>query len=78
MSIIEASHFSAGTAYVAANRYQMDDMRPYIYKTTDYGATWKLITSGIARTSSCGWRARILESGTSVCRHRTRSVGELR
>ena len=37
MSIIEASHFSAGTAYVAANRYQMDDMRPYIYKTTDYG-----------------------------------------
>jgi photosystem II stability/assembly factor-like uncharacterized protein len=48
MSIIEASHFSPGTAYVAANRYQMDDMRPYIYKTTDYGATWKLITNGIA------------------------------
>jgi len=48
MSIIEPSHFSGGTAYVAANRYQMDDMRPYIYKTTDYGATWRLITSGIA------------------------------
>ncbi|HYN82441.1 MAG TPA: glycosyl hydrolase [Gemmatimonadaceae bacterium] len=50
MSIIEASHFSPGTAYLAANRYQMDDMRPYIYKTTDYGATWKLVTNGIAPT----------------------------
>ena len=40
ISIIEASHFSAGTAYVASNQYQMDDLRPYIYRTTDYGATW--------------------------------------
>ncbi len=47
ISIIEASHFSPGTAYVASNHYQMDDMRPYIYKTTDYGATWRLITNGI-------------------------------
>ena len=36
----------AGTAYVASNNYQMEDMRPYIYKTTDYGATWKQITTG--------------------------------
>jgi photosystem II stability/assembly factor-like uncharacterized protein len=50
MSIIEPSHFSAGTAYLAANRYQLDDMKPYIYKTTDYGATWKLITTGIVPT----------------------------
>ena len=47
ISIIEPSHFLAGTAYVASNHYQMDDMRPYIYRTTDYGATWKLITDGI-------------------------------
>ena len=47
ISIIEPSHRSAGTAYVASNHYQMDDMRPYIYRTTDYGATWKLITNGI-------------------------------
>jgi photosystem II stability/assembly factor-like uncharacterized protein len=47
VSIIEASRHSTGTAYVAANRYQMDDMRPYIYRTTDFGATWRLITSGI-------------------------------
>jgi photosystem II stability/assembly factor-like uncharacterized protein len=47
ISIIEASSHASGTAYVAANRYQMDDMRPYIYRTTDYGATWQLITAGI-------------------------------
>ena len=50
ISMIEASHFSPGTAYVASNHYQMDDMRPYIYKTTDYGATWQLITNGIPAT----------------------------
>ena len=50
ISMIEPSHFSAGTAYVASNHYQMDDMRPYIYKTSDYGATWQLIANGIAPT----------------------------
>jgi hypothetical protein len=50
ISIIEPSHFSPGTAYVASNHYQMDDLRPYIYRTTDYGTTWRLITNGIART----------------------------
>jgi len=50
VSIIEASPFSAGTAYVAANRYQMDDMRPYIYRTVDYGATWSLVVDGITPT----------------------------
>ncbi|PYO49667.1 MAG: glycosyl hydrolase, partial [Gemmatimonadetes bacterium] len=50
ISIIEASNFSPGTAYIAANRYQLDDMKPYLYKTTDYGATWTLITNGIPAT----------------------------
>ena len=50
ISMIEASSFSAGTAYIAANRYQLDDMRPYLYKTNDYGASWTLITNGIAAT----------------------------
>lgn len=48
INIIEPSPFDAGTAYVAANRYQLDDFRPYIYKTADYGKTWKLLTAGIA------------------------------
>jgi hypothetical protein len=47
ISIIEPSHFAAGTAYVASNHYQMDDFKPYLYRTTDYGATWQLIVNGI-------------------------------
>ena len=47
ISMIEPSSFAAGTAYLAANRYQLDDMRPYLYKTTNYGASWNPITSGI-------------------------------
>ncbi|HEX6630979.1 MAG TPA: glycosyl hydrolase, partial [Gemmatimonadaceae bacterium] len=39
---------AAGTAYVAANRFQLGDMRPYLWKTTDYGKTWTKITDGIA------------------------------
>jgi photosystem II stability/assembly factor-like uncharacterized protein len=50
ISLIEASHFSPGTAYVASNHYQMDDMKPYIYRTADYGATWQLIVDGIPAT----------------------------
>ena len=50
ISIIEASHFAPGTAYVAANRYQLDDMAPIILKTTDYGRTWSRIVAGIPAT----------------------------
>jgi photosystem II stability/assembly factor-like uncharacterized protein len=50
ISIIEPSSFATGTAYVAANRYQLDDMRPYLYKTSDYGATWHPIANGIPAT----------------------------
>ena len=50
ISIIDASHFAAGTAYLAANRYQLDDDAPYLYKTSDYGATWTRIDDGIDRT----------------------------
>src|SRR5213594_3555938 len=48
VSTIEASPHDAGTAYVAANRYKQDDFRPYLFKTSDYGRTWKKITNGIA------------------------------
>lgn len=50
ISMIEASRFAAGTAYAAANHFQMNDLRPYIYRTTDFGATWRLIVGGIAPT----------------------------
>ena len=47
ISIIEPSPHLPGTAYIAATRYKLDDTRPYLYKTSDYGATWQLITAGI-------------------------------
>ena len=47
ISLVEAGHFSAGTAFVAANRYQQDDFSPILYRTSDYGATWTKIVSGI-------------------------------
>lgn len=48
ISIIEPSHFAAGTAYLAATRYKSaDDRRPYLYKTEDYGKSWKQINAGI-------------------------------
>jgi photosystem II stability/assembly factor-like uncharacterized protein len=50
ISMIEPSNFAAGTAYLAANRYQLDDMKPYLYKTNDYGASWTPITNGIPAT----------------------------
>ena len=50
VSIIEASHYAPGTAYIAANRYQLEDMAPYIWKTADYGHTWTKIVNGIPAT----------------------------
>jgi photosystem II stability/assembly factor-like uncharacterized protein len=47
VSLIEASPFDAGTAYVAIDRHQNDDLGIYIYKTTDYGATWIRLGNGI-------------------------------
>jgi len=44
---IEASPAEKGAAYVAATNYKSDDLKPYLYKTKDYGATWTKITDGI-------------------------------
>ena len=44
---IEADPFKKGAAYIVGTRYKLDDFTPYIYKTEDYGQTWKLITNGI-------------------------------
>ncbi len=45
---VEADPFKKGAAYFAGTRYKSDDFAPYIYKTEDYGKTWKRITNGIA------------------------------
>lgn len=48
VSMIEASHFNAGTAYVAGKKYQLGDRSPYVWKTIDFGKTWKKLVNGIA------------------------------
>ena len=48
ISLIEASHFDPAIAYAAVDRALLDDQTPYIYRTRDYGATWQLITNGLA------------------------------
>ena len=45
--MIEVSPHDAATAYFAATRYKLDDFRPLLYKTSDYGRTWHKITEGI-------------------------------
>lgn len=42
---IEASAFGKGTAYAVFTGYQRGDQKPYTYKTTDFGATWKSVIS---------------------------------
>src|SRR6266568_4242377 len=48
VSIIEASHSDAGTAYATVNRNNLDDLRPHILRTRDYGESWQEIVGGIA------------------------------
>ncbi len=48
---IDVSPHDKGTALIAATMYQHDDLRPYLYKTTDYGATWTKIVAGIPDTA---------------------------
>lgn len=47
VDMIEADPTAAGTAYVAADRHRLDDMKPYAFKTTDFGKTWTSITTGL-------------------------------
>jgi photosystem II stability/assembly factor-like uncharacterized protein len=47
VSIIEASHFDARTAYAAINTFRLDDLRPHIYRTRDGGKSWTEIVNGI-------------------------------
>jgi photosystem II stability/assembly factor-like uncharacterized protein len=48
VSQIDPSHFDAAVAYASVERHRVDDRAPFIYRTQDYGRTWKLITAGLA------------------------------
>ena len=50
VSVLEPSPHDAATCYVAATAYKLDDTRPYLFKTSDYGRTWKRITGGLPDT----------------------------
>ena len=47
IALIEPSPHDAGTAYVAATRYKLDDLKPYLLKTADYGKTWSIINGDL-------------------------------
>ncbi len=53
MSMIATSEFTNGKAYLAANRYMFGDRKPYMFKTEDYGKTWKSISAGIPDDEYC-------------------------
>ncbi|MGA8541219.1 MAG: glycoside hydrolase, partial [Terriglobales bacterium] len=44
---MDASHFDTATAYAAVNRFRLDDLHPYIYRTHDGGQTWQKVVSGL-------------------------------
>ena len=47
ISLIDASPFDAGTAYAAVDAHKLDNFKPYIYKTSDFGKTWTKIVAGL-------------------------------
>jgi photosystem II stability/assembly factor-like uncharacterized protein len=51
ISLIELSTFDPATAYLAVDRHELDDFKPYIYKTEDYGKTWRLAVTGLPKNT---------------------------
>jgi photosystem II stability/assembly factor-like uncharacterized protein len=47
VSLVEPSPFDAATAYVVVDAHRLDDMRPYLFKTSDYGKSWKRLDGGL-------------------------------
>jgi len=47
VSLIEPSPFDAGTAYTAVDAHKLDNFKPYIFKTTDFGKTWSMLINGL-------------------------------
>ncbi|KAA2219204.1 WD40/YVTN/BNR-like repeat-containing protein [Maribacter flavus] len=47
---IEASRYKKGSAYITVDLHQMGDFYPYVYKTEDYGQTWKLISDTVPKS----------------------------
>ena len=48
---LEASHSDPATAYAAVDRHRLEDLQPYLYRTRDFGKTWRRVSSGIPEGS---------------------------
>ena len=44
---MDASHSDTATVYAAVNRFRLDDLHPYIYRTHDDGKTWQKVVTGL-------------------------------
>jgi len=49
VSLVEPSPHAAGTAYLVVDNHRQDDMKPYLWKTTDSGATWKSLSAALPK-----------------------------
>ena len=47
IKMIEASRWDAGTAYVVVDAHLLDNTKPYLYKTTDFGKTWRSLSDSL-------------------------------
>ncbi len=59
---IEPSRFDAATAYVVVDMHMMDERKPYIYKTTDLGKTWKRISDGLPQDHPLAYTMSLAEN----------------
>ena len=59
---IEPSHFDPATAYVAVDFHMMDDRKPFVYKTTDFGATWTNVTGDLPATHPLDYVMAVAEN----------------
>jgi len=50
VSNVEPSKYEAGTCYISLDLHQVNIRDPYIYKTADYGKTWKLLSATIPKS----------------------------
>ncbi len=49
---LDASHFDPAIAYASVSRFRLDDVKPYIYRTGDFGKTWQKIVGGLPDNAS--------------------------
>ena len=67
INCIEVDPFTKGGAYLVGTKYKTGDYRPYIYKTTDYGQTWRKITNGIGAMKTLREPCALIQSEKGSC-----------